>query len=162
MTSSVMVSHNYYPPSIHLPHYVPNESSVLSLIFQFGVLWAAVLGFSFALICRLRPASSLSDRLAFTWMCLSISPPCPFETSPETSPLMKTSGIHPSVFRGPLCCQPYSTCWSSRPIWPIMEGILPFWFPIFDIWCLLGQHGGCDRGMCILMCFVGSKIDTSN
>ncbi|KAJ5881955.1 uncharacterized protein N7529_000627 [Penicillium soppii] len=75
MASPIMTSHNYYPTSIQLPDYVANESSVLSLILQFGILWAAVVGFSFTLICRMRPSLSLSDRVAFTWMCLSIVSP---------------------------------------------------------------------------------------
>ena len=142
-----MIPHNYYPPSINLPHYVANESSVLSLIFQFGVLWAAVSGISFALICYLRPSLSLSDRVAFVWMCLSISSLFLMNNHREISPLMITSGIHPSIFRRPFCCQSCSTCWSPRPVWPVMERILPFRLPLFDVWCILGQHGNCDCGM---------------
>ncbi|CAG8903245.1 unnamed protein product [Penicillium egyptiacum] len=65
------VSHNYYPPTIHLPKYVDNESSAVSIIIQFGFLWAAVVGMAFVVICRLRPNASQSDKLAFVWMCLS-------------------------------------------------------------------------------------------
>ncbi|KAJ6118642.1 hypothetical protein N7471_013262 [Penicillium samsonianum] len=64
-------SHNYYPPTILLPHYVDNESSSLSIIIQFGFLWAAVLGGASITISRVRPTASQSDKLAFVWMCLT-------------------------------------------------------------------------------------------
>ncbi|GIC86039.1 EXPERA domain-containing protein [Aspergillus udagawae] len=66
-----MIPHNYYPPTLHLPHYAANETSVLSLIAQFGVLWAAVLGIAFIVIQRVRPTASRSDQLSFIWMCLT-------------------------------------------------------------------------------------------
>ncbi|KAE8153801.1 emopamil binding protein [Aspergillus avenaceus] len=69
MTS--MISHQYFPPTILLPHYAANETSVLSLIGQFGVLWVAVLGSALILIRRVRPTASGSDQLAFVWMCLT-------------------------------------------------------------------------------------------
>jgi hypothetical protein len=72
MTDSI--PHHYYPPSIRLPHYAANETSVLSLIAQFGFLWAAVLGIAFIAIQRVGPAVSRSDQLAFIWMCLSMLP----------------------------------------------------------------------------------------
>lgn len=72
--NTTFVVHSYYPPSIDLPHYVDNESSVISLIVQFGSLWAAVLGISFIAIRRVRPTASRSDQLAFVWMCLSTFP----------------------------------------------------------------------------------------
>lgn len=71
MADTVLVSHSYYPPSISLPHYVANEDSVISLIARFGVFWVAVSGTAAFLFSRLRPRSSLADRVAFTWMCLS-------------------------------------------------------------------------------------------
>jgi cholestenol delta-isomerase len=65
------VSHNYHPPWVKLPHFVPNEDSVVSLIARFGALWVAVsIGATF-LIRRLEPKASLADRVAFVWMCLS-------------------------------------------------------------------------------------------
>lgn len=67
-----MSTHNYYPPSIELPHFVDNESPVIPLILRFGVLWAAVIVGSYSLITRLRPTYKLSDRIAFVWMCLSM------------------------------------------------------------------------------------------
>ncbi|KAJ6004530.1 emopamil binding protein [Penicillium canescens] len=69
--NSTPISHNYYPPWITLPHYTPNESTVISLITRFGLQWGFVLSASFFLIGRLRPTASLSDRIAFTWMCLT-------------------------------------------------------------------------------------------
>lgn len=141
-----MTSHNYYPPSIQLPDYVANESSVLSLILQFGILWAAVVGFSFTLICRLRPSLSLSDRVAFTWMCLSIVSPILLDKVQEISPLTRTSWIHPLFLWSPLRSQPCSTLCSPGLVWPALERILSFWFPISDIRCILGQHGSCDCG----------------
>ncbi|KAJ5965675.1 hypothetical protein N7481_012389 [Penicillium waksmanii] len=71
MADTVLIAHGYYPPSINLPHYVANEDSVISLIARFGVFWVAVSGAAVFLISRLRPASSLADRVAFTWMCLT-------------------------------------------------------------------------------------------
>ncbi|KAJ5297561.1 emopamil binding protein [Penicillium antarcticum] len=68
---SIPISHIYYPPGISLPHYTPNESSVLSLITRFGLQWLFVLCASFFFIGRLRPTVCLSDRIAFTWMCLT-------------------------------------------------------------------------------------------
>ncbi|KAB8230928.1 EXPERA domain-containing protein [Aspergillus alliaceus] len=66
-----MASHQYYPPGVHLPHFVANETSVVSLIAQFGVLWAAFLGGGFLIIRRVRPTASRSDKLAFVWMSLT-------------------------------------------------------------------------------------------
>lgn len=71
MANGSMATHNYYPPSIDLPHYVPNHDSVISLIARFGVFWVAVSGIAALLISRLKPSSSLGDRIAFVWMCLS-------------------------------------------------------------------------------------------
>ncbi|ODM14401.1 hypothetical protein SI65_10136 [Aspergillus cristatus] len=68
---SIAVPHPYYPQTIHLPHYVRNETSVFSLIAQFGLLWAAVIGLAFVSIRRIRPTASRSDKIAFTWMCLT-------------------------------------------------------------------------------------------
>jgi cholestenol delta-isomerase len=77
--------HNYYPPWVQLPGYVTNRSSVISLITQFGFLWAAVIGVSFFVIGRLRPKVGLSDRIAFTWMCLSISSLAPGAAAEKTA-----------------------------------------------------------------------------
>lgn len=73
LNESLDLPHPYYPPTIHLPHYAQNKASVLSLIAQFGLLWAAVLGLALVGIQRARPAASRSDRVAFAWMCLSMS-----------------------------------------------------------------------------------------
>ncbi|KAF7594139.1 hypothetical protein BBP40_009988 [Aspergillus hancockii] len=70
MTASA-VTHQYYPLDIHLPYYVANGTSTLSLIVQFGLLWAAALGGGFVIIRRVRPTASRSDQLAFVWMCLT-------------------------------------------------------------------------------------------
>lgn len=72
LNTTILPSHNYYPPSIQLPHYADNESPVISLIAQFGILWAAVLGISFLAIRRARPTASRADQAAFVWMCLSM------------------------------------------------------------------------------------------
>ncbi|KAB8072616.1 Emopamil-binding protein [Aspergillus leporis] len=69
--TTTAIPHQYYPPGIHLPHYVPNGTSTLSLIVQFGLLWTAVLGVAFIAIRRVRPMASGSDQLAFIWMCLT-------------------------------------------------------------------------------------------
>ena len=69
--AATLVSHKYYPPTIHLPQYVDNESSAISIIIQFGFLWVAVLGIALIIIFRVRPTASQSDKLAFVWMCLS-------------------------------------------------------------------------------------------
>ncbi|KUM63219.1 hypothetical protein ACN42_g3899 [Penicillium freii] len=69
--AAMSVSHNYYPPTILLPQYVDNESSAISIIIQFGFLWAAVLGIAMVIISHVRPTASQSDKLAFVWMCLS-------------------------------------------------------------------------------------------
>ncbi|KAE8418974.1 Emopamil-binding protein [Aspergillus pseudocaelatus] len=66
-----MIPHQYYPTTIHLPHFTTNETWVVSLIAQFGFLWAAVLGTAFLTIRRVRPNASRSDKLAFVWMCLT-------------------------------------------------------------------------------------------
>ncbi|KAJ5572546.1 hypothetical protein N7450_009530, partial [Penicillium hetheringtonii] len=71
MANTTMIPHNYYPPSIQLPHYAINEDSVISLIARFGVFWVAVSGVAALLITRLRPTSGVSDRIAFVWMCLT-------------------------------------------------------------------------------------------
>ncbi|KAJ5090279.1 emopamil binding protein [Penicillium argentinense] len=65
------VSHNYYPPGVKLPHFVPNEDSVISLIARFGALWVAVsIGATF-LIRRLDLKTSFADQVTFVWMCLT-------------------------------------------------------------------------------------------
>lgn len=69
--TATSVSHNYYPPTIHLSQYVDNEAPAISIIIQFGFLWAAVLVTALIIICRVRPTASKSDKLAFVWMCLS-------------------------------------------------------------------------------------------
>ncbi|RJE25775.1 Emopamil binding protein [Aspergillus sclerotialis] len=65
------ITHRYYPPSLQLPHYTENKTSVLSLIAQFGFLWASVIVIALFIIRRVRPTSSRSDQLTFTWMCLT-------------------------------------------------------------------------------------------
>lgn len=70
-----MPVHDYYPLGLQIPQFVANEAGPISLIARFGVQWAAVLGASWLLIGRLRPKAGRSDRVAFTWMCLSISLP---------------------------------------------------------------------------------------
>ena len=67
------VTHDYYPLGVQLPGYAPNESPVPELLAPFALQWIAVTAGAFLLIGRLRPTASLSDRLAFTWMSLSIS-----------------------------------------------------------------------------------------
>lgn len=71
MEDLISVPHDYYPLGVQIPHYAPNQDSVISLIATFGFQWAAVTLGSFFLIGRLRPKAPLSDRVAFTWMCLS-------------------------------------------------------------------------------------------
>jgi cholestenol delta-isomerase len=85
MADSNPILHNYYPPWVQLPSYVTNRSSVISLITQFGFVWAAVIGASFFVIGRLRPTVGLSDRIAFTWMCLSISSLAPETVAKKTA-----------------------------------------------------------------------------
>lgn len=78
MESSAPIPHGYYPLGVELPHFTVNEDSTISLISRFGVQWASVVGLSFYLIGRLRPTASRADKVAFTWMCLSIFyPACP-------------------------------------------------------------------------------------
>lgn len=67
--------HDYYPLGVQIPQFVPNESTPASLITRFGIRWAIILGMSWFIIGRLRPKAALSDRVAFTWMCLSIIHP---------------------------------------------------------------------------------------
>jgi hypothetical protein len=140
--NSTPISHNYYPPWITLPHYTPNESTVISLITRFGLQWGFVLSASFFLIGRLRPTASLSDRIAFTWMCLSMSiftlypfpllpgPYYPIEdTDSRTANLLIyhiNSGIHPSILRSPFRHQPSNPCRWPSSLFPAMEGILAF------------------------------------
>ncbi|KAJ5161240.1 hypothetical protein N7492_006632 [Penicillium capsulatum] len=71
MANSTLIAHEYYPRWIQLPHFAPNEDSVISLIARFGALWAAVIVGAFLLARQLRPTMKLSDRVAFTWMCLT-------------------------------------------------------------------------------------------
>ncbi|KAL5002995.1 Emopamil-binding protein [Aspergillus recurvatus] len=71
MANMTLVSHHYYPRTVQLPHYASNQTSVVSLISQFGVLWAAVLGIAYVVIRSVRPTVSRSDQLAFIWWCLT-------------------------------------------------------------------------------------------
>ncbi|KAE8143085.1 Emopamil-binding protein [Aspergillus pseudotamarii] len=58
-------------PTVELPHFTENQTSVLSLIGQFGFLWAAVVGIGCMTIRQVRPSASTSDQLTFVWMCLT-------------------------------------------------------------------------------------------
>lgn len=71
MDNITEVIHGYYPSSVYLPHYVANGSSALSLVAQFAVLWALVLGIASIYICRPRKSVSRADQFAFIWMCFS-------------------------------------------------------------------------------------------
>lgn len=71
MENITEVIHGYYPSSVYLPHYVTNESSAVSLVAQFAVLWALVLGIASAYICRPRNSVTRADQFAFIWMCFS-------------------------------------------------------------------------------------------
>lgn len=66
--------HSYYPLGINIPGYLPNESSVSSLIGQFALLWAAIVGIAWLTISRSRPDASNADHLAFVWFCFSMFP----------------------------------------------------------------------------------------
>lgn len=74
LTMSTLL-HSYYPLGIHIPGYLPNESSVPSLIGQFALLWAAIVGIAWLTISRSRPDASIADHLAFVWFCLSMFAP---------------------------------------------------------------------------------------
>ncbi|KAI7976330.1 hypothetical protein EIK77_010803 [Talaromyces pinophilus] len=76
--------HSYYPLGIHIPGYLPNESSVPSLIGQFALLWAAIVGIAWLTISRSRPDASNADRLGFVWFCLSM-----LSYSPDLEPKKK-------------------------------------------------------------------------
>lgn len=76
MANFTPTTHNYYPLGLQLPHFVENESSPISLIARFGVLWIGVIGLSFFFFGYIRPAAKFSDRIAFTWMCLSMYSHC--------------------------------------------------------------------------------------
>lgn len=64
--------HSYYPLGVNIPGYLPNESSVFSLIGQFALLWAAIVGIAWLIISRSRPDASNADHLAFVWFCFSM------------------------------------------------------------------------------------------
>ncbi|KAH8692321.1 putative cholestenol delta-isomerase [Talaromyces proteolyticus] len=65
--------HPYYPLGVHIPGYIENVNSVVTLIGQFAVLWAAVVGLAWVTIGFLRPGAKYADRLAFVWFCLTAS-----------------------------------------------------------------------------------------
>ncbi|CRG83636.1 cholestenol delta-isomerase [Talaromyces islandicus] len=65
--------HPYYPLGTRIPGYVANVNSLPSLLGQFALLWAAVMGIAWLVIGRTRPSSSTADRLAFVWFCLTAS-----------------------------------------------------------------------------------------
>lgn len=71
LNATTTITHNYYPPTIQLPHYVANDGTVPSLIARFGALWATLVGGAFATIYYVRPRASRSDQIAFIWMCFS-------------------------------------------------------------------------------------------
>ncbi|KAL4939424.1 hypothetical protein BDV06DRAFT_214308 [Aspergillus oleicola] len=66
-----MTSHSYYPSGLQLPHYTGNKTPVVSMIAQFGVFWAAVLGIGYLIVRSVAPTSNASDQVAFVWMCLT-------------------------------------------------------------------------------------------
>ncbi|KAJ9246441.1 hypothetical protein DTO207G8_8941 [Paecilomyces variotii] len=71
LNATATITHNYYPPTIQLPHYVANDGTVPSLIARFGALWATLVGGAFATIYYVRPRASRSDQIAFVWMCFT-------------------------------------------------------------------------------------------
>ena len=121
---AVPITHRYYPTSLQIPHYTENETSVLSLIAQFGFLWAAVLVIALFIIRRVRPTASRSDQLTFVWMCLSkITLVHPYISLEGLT--RHDSRIHPPLLRSIFRHQPCLPRRFPRTLRPALEGVLP-------------------------------------
>lgn len=100
--------HSYYPLGVHIPGYLPNESSVSSLIGQFALLWAAIVGIAWLIISRSRPDASIAEYLAFVWFCLSMLNLIPdLESKMRNLSYKSFSRVHPSLFRRLFRGKPY-------------------------------------------------------
>jgi hypothetical protein len=141
--ATASIIHDYYPPTIHLPHYVANEGSVASLIARFGVLWTAVLGGAFATLYHVRPTASRSDQVAFVWMCFSLFLSARAKYQISISWRMITQrDLSISFSKHILSLINKNTCGLSRIIRPVVERVFSFWLALLDIWCFRSLYGG--------------------
>ena len=62
--------HPYYPPTVDLPHYVPNSRSDLSLVSIIGAVCLAIVVSSWMLLAWLKPAITYKERWLGTWFSL--------------------------------------------------------------------------------------------
>lgn len=123
--------HPYYPLSLELPGYVPNNSELSTNAIQFCLLWGLVLGSSWLLLLRKADRLAVSDKLACLWFIL-----CTWWEMKQG--IMMANGIR----RNPTCLlwrllRPESiiSIIAARPFRTVMEGIRIVWFEISDRWC---------------------------
>ena len=138
---TLSITHRYYPPSLQLPHYTENETSVLSLIAQFGFLWASVIAIALFIIRRVRPTSSRLDQLTFTWMCLSTVMLAQHWDPVNGALTRHDSWICPSLLRGILCRQPCLPRRLPRALRPAVEGVLSLRLPVLNLRLVPRCHG---------------------
>lgn len=62
--------HRYYPTTLVLPEYVPNERGVLSITGEFGVIWILLLSSVWALMGRYAKELERTDKIIVLWFVL--------------------------------------------------------------------------------------------
>ena len=62
--------HRYYPITLILPDYVPNERDLLSIAAEFSVLWVVLLSAAWLLMARYVKELGTKDRLTVLWFVL--------------------------------------------------------------------------------------------
>ncbi|KAF9884649.1 hypothetical protein FE257_001402 [Aspergillus nanangensis] len=65
-----MASHPYYPPTIEIPNYAPNDRGTLALISIFAVVCIAVFLGTYLIATRSRPQISTGDIITAQWFVL--------------------------------------------------------------------------------------------
>lgn len=122
--------HSYYPLGVNIPEYLPNESSVFSLIGQFALLWAAIVGIAWLIISRSRPGASSADHLAFVWFCLSM-----FVLTIENRSLfdIQFSCVDPPFFRRLFRGESYDDWGQKSLVCRTVEGIFVIRFAVPSI-----------------------------
>ncbi|KAL5365404.1 Emopamil binding protein-domain-containing protein [Aspergillus floccosus] len=65
-----MTPHPYYPPSVDIPGYVPNDRGALALIFIFASACVAIFLATYLLTTKQRPQISTGDLLTAQWFAL--------------------------------------------------------------------------------------------
>ncbi|KAI8869311.1 3-beta-hydroxysteroid-Delta(8),Delta(7)-isomerase [Ramicandelaber brevisporus] len=71
VSAADIVDHPYYPRTVQLPHFVPNDLSVASIFATLSIPTATLLVIGWYLISSRRPDLSTAGRLTFCWFLIS-------------------------------------------------------------------------------------------